>query len=224
MLDFDKFGFFHRGKSDLKNDPFKKERSIHIKRRQTPPSSIDSILEWKPQKKSEIRDKAISELLFQSGLRATELTTIRMEKINFMERTLVVTGKGMKERICFFGKIAHEWMDQYVSEVRLKMDPQWKLPFFLSFNAKPMTRHQVYRAMESVSKKSNCPHRFNPHAFRKAFATVLHRRGVDLEDIAWFMGHSSIQTTADYIHLASNDLIKTFMKYHPRAGIVSKEP
>lgn len=219
MLDFERFGFLRRvntgGRGQergVKKTNPKKPRWL------APESSLETLLQWNPEKPFEIRDKAISELLFSSGIRATELTTLMPIDLNFKERSMIVMGKGQKQRICFFGKTASDWMLKYRDEIRLKQDPAQGKPFFLSPKGRPMNRHQVYQAMKIVSQKSGSPHKFNPHAFRKAFATVLHRQGTSLEDISWMLGHSFLQTTADYVHLTQQDIMKTFLRCHPRAG------
>ena len=167
---------------------------------------------------SEIRNKALFELFYASGLRLSELTNLRRENINFDERLVRVLGKGNKERIVPFNRKAGEILKEYIllSDKKYKKESEY---IFLNLNGKKISDRGVEKIVKEVFKKiGDSGKNVYPHLFRHSFATHLLQRGVDLRMIQELLGHSNLSTTEKYTTLNYSDLLKSYNKFHPRSG------
>lgn len=167
---------------------------------------------------SEIRNKALFELFYASGLRLSELTNLRRENINFDERLVRVLGKGNKERIVPFNRKAGEILKEYIllSDKQYKKESEY---IFLNLNGKKISDRGVEKIVKEVFKKiGDSGKNVYPHLFRHSFATHLLQRGVDLRMIQELLGHSNLSTTEKYTTLNYSDLLKSYNKFHPRSG------
>ncbi|MEN8222163.1 MAG: site-specific tyrosine recombinase/integron integrase [Acidobacteriota bacterium] len=166
----------------------------------------------------EIRNKALFELFYASGLRLSELTSLKMENVNLSERMLRVLGKGNKERIVPFNRKTAEILQDYltISNKEYKNRGDY---IFLNFRGKKISERGVEKIVKEVFKKLNYSGKnVYPHLFRHSFATHLLQRGVDLRMIQELLGHSNLSTTEKYTTLNYSDLLKSYNKFHPRSG------
>lgn len=166
-----------------------------------------------------VRDKAMLEMLYATGLRVSELVNLKFENVNLKESYIIVRGKGDKERCVFFGEVAYKYLNLYLETMRNNVDPKKKCPFiFLARKeAKPITRNTFWVHVKNLGKKAGLIHLPSPHTFRHAFATHLLNHNADLRTVQMLLGHSSLLTTQIYTHVATGRMHDLFRKCHPRA-------
>jgi len=169
-----------------------------------------------------IRDQAILELLYASGMRAFELCTLKNVNIDFRNRTLRILGKGNKERIIPFSITAKEAMMRYQKELRptlLRKNDDDFLPeeFFLNNVGRKLTTRGLEYILSSIEKKTGVYLSLHPHKLRHTFATHLLDNGADLRVIQELMGHASLSSTQVYTHVSMERMQKTYFNAHPRA-------
>lgn len=163
------------------------------------------------------RDKAMIELLYATGLRVTELTTIKFENINLGEEYLRIVGKGNKERIIPIGKKAIECIKNYVDVGRKKIKGNLATDYvFLNRSGKYLTRQAFWKIIKTYIKKIGINKKVSPHTLRHSFASHLLANGADLRVVQTLLGHSDIATTQIYTHVTMNRLKSVYKKYHPR--------
>ena len=164
-----------------------------------------------------IRDKAMLELLYATGLRISELVNLKFNDIDFKRGIIKVTGKGGKERIVPVGETALSWITSYIDNTRedLIVDNE-NIYLFLSNRGKQLSRKLCWSIISNYSKGSLNNKTISPHSLRHAFATHLLNHGADLRTVQMLLGHSSLSTTQIYTHVARERLIKFHTKYHPR--------
>ncbi len=154
------------------------------------------------------RNYALLELLYASGVRVGELCLIRLEDIDFHDRTILVEGKGSKERLVLFGKPALAALRKYLRD-------RTNGYLFPGRNGKPIEQRHVRWILNSIAVKAGIGH-LNPHALRHSFATHLLDKGADLRVIQELLGHSNLSTTMSYTHVAPKQLSRVIRKFHPR--------
>ena len=165
----------------------------------------------------EVRNKAMFELFYASGLRLSELTNLKRENVNFNERLLRVLGKGKKERIVPFNQKAGNILKKYISLADEKYRKQTSY-IFLNMKGNKISDRGVEKIIKNVFRKVNeSGKNVYPHLFRHSFATHLLQRGVDLRMIQELLGHSNLSTTEKYTTLNYSDLLKSYNKFHPRS-------
>jgi integrase/recombinase XerD len=164
------------------------------------------------------RDVAILELLYASGLRASELCDLKVRDVNLHVGCVRVLGKGMKERIVPLGRAASEAVERYAAECRprLMKDGTSEL-LFLSRTGKPMERVGLWMLVEKYGRSSGLLKKVSPHTLRHCFATHLIGGGADLRVVQELLGHSDIATTQIYTHVDQDRLLAVHRKHHPRA-------
>jgi len=180
---------------------------------------IDSIFACIPlQRPVGIRNRAMIELLYASGLRVSELVNLTFQQILFDEGFLRVTGKGKKERFVPTGEPALEYLNQYIAEVRgLKPVQRGNEAFvFLNPSGKKISRISVFKIVKNLCLTAGIMKNVSPHTFRHSFATHLVEGGADLRAVQEMLGHESITTTEIYTHLDSQYLREVITLYHPR--------
>jgi integrase/recombinase XerD len=164
------------------------------------------------------RDVAILELLYASGLRASELCDLKVRDVNLHVGCVRALGKGMKERIVPMGKPACEAIQRYLDECRPKLllnrAPLEQL--FLSRTGKPLERVALWMLVEKLGRKSGLLKSISPHVLRHCFASHLLGGGADLRVVQELLGHSDIATTQIYTHVDPGRLKAIHEKYHPR--------
>jgi len=180
---------------------------------------VDSLLE-KPNSQTllGVRDKAILEILYGSGLRASELISLKLDSLNLNVGYIQAKGKGSKQRIVPIGDKGIECVNEYTKYVRPKLlnnkDSEY---LFLNRLGKPMTRQQLWNLIKKYGLLANIPKRLTPHILRHSFATHLLERGADLRSVQSMLGHSDISTTQIYTHVSVKRLQEVHKKFHPRS-------
>jgi len=169
-------------------------------------------------KAHEIRNYAIIELLYSSGLRVSELIGLEMNRIYLEEGFIQVMGKGYKERLVPLGEMAKEAFLTYVKEVR----SQQKIAVghegyaFLNRRGKKLTRIMIFHIVKDLCVRAEITKNVSPHTFRHSFATHMIEGGADLRAVQEMMGHESITTTEIYLHVDRSYLQEVHALYHPR--------
>lgn len=159
-----------------------------------------------------IRNRAMLELLYATGLRVSELISLKFENINIDECYLKVFGKGGKERIVVFGSKAQNYIKRY-----LRIRPKTKSDFlFLTRLKKPISRIEFWRQLKQIALKAGISKQISPHTLRHSFATHLLTGGADIRVVQEMLGHSSISTTQIYTHISQERVKEQHTKYHPR--------
>ena len=164
-----------------------------------------------------IRDRLIIELLYSSGIRASELIDLNEYMINIEERELRVIGKGNKERIPFFSENSKKWLEKYIEEKKKKYSNYTKDVVFANSKGEKLTTRSLRRLIADYAKKAGLQKEVTPHVFRHTFATELLNNGVDIRYLQELLGHSSISTTQVYTHVSKALLKDVYMNTHPLA-------
>ena len=165
-----------------------------------------------------LRDRAMIELLYASGLRASELANARLENLNCEERILRVTGKGNKTRIVPVGRKACEALAAYLSAERPKfVKRRSSSEIFLSERGTKLTTARIWQIVKKHARHSGLEKNIYPHLLRHSFATHLLGNGADLRIIQEMLGHADISTTQVYTHVDQQRLKAVHRQFHPRA-------
>ena len=165
-----------------------------------------------------LRDRAMLELLYASGLRISELANARLENLNLEERILRVTGKGNKTRLVPVGRRACDALAAYLSTERPKLvKPRSGSEIFLSARGTKLTTTRLWQIVKEHARRSGLDANIYPHLLRHSFATHLLGNGADLRIIQEMLGHSDISTTQVYTHVDQHRLKAVHRKFHPRA-------
>jgi integrase/recombinase XerD len=162
------------------------------------------------------RDVAILELLYASGLRATELCQLKLRDFNLQAGCVRVLGKGMKERVVPVGRAAREAIERYLLDCRPRLEKTPSELAFLSRTGKPMERIGLWMLVEKYGRSSGLLKHISPHTLRHCFATHLIGGGADLRVVQELLGHSDISTTQIYTHVDQSRLKSIHEKFHPR--------
>lgn len=171
------------------------------------------ILDISGNDEGSLRNRAIMEVLYGAGLRASELVALNIKDLDFYNEVILVKGKGSKERIVPLGSYAQKAVKEYLA-VRKDRNNQG---LFLNLRGKRLTTRSVQTIVKRlVSRVAEASHT-NPHTLRHSFATHLLERGADLRAVQELLGHSSLSTTQIYTHLSIEWLKKIYNKAHPRA-------
>ncbi len=166
-----------------------------------------------------LRDRCMLEVLYATGLRASELIGLKTFAISLNEGLVRVIGKGSKERLVPLGDIAAEWIQRYVREARSELlGAQRADEIFLTRRGQAMTRQMFWRIVKQHALQAGIPtDRISPHTLRHAFATHLLNHGADLRVVQMLLGHADISTTQVYTHVARERLKQLHTAHHPRA-------
>ena len=164
-----------------------------------------------------IRNTAMLELLYATGMRVSELINLTMNSVNWQVGFLIVMGKGSKERIVPIGKIAYDCTRRYVDEARpqLMKKKSTDVLFLNRFGGK-FTRQGFWKIVVGYAKKTGLQKKVYPHTFRHSFASHLLEGGADLRTVQVMLGHADISTTQIYTHITRERLREVHQKYHPR--------
>lgn len=165
------------------------------------------------------RNRSILETLYSSGLRVTELLTLRKSFCFLDEGYIKVTGKGDKERLVPIGQDASKYLYIYLNEVRVHLDikPGFEDVVYLNRRGRSLTRQMIFHVVKEAVSLTGIKKVVSPHTFRHSFATHLVEGGADLRAVQQMLGHESITTTEIYTHLDKNYLRQTILDYHPRS-------
>lgn len=165
-----------------------------------------------------IRNRAILELLYATGIRVSECVSIEMDQIDFYYSILRVMGKGRKERIVPFGQYAHDALLQYIKEVRPKlMKNKEHQKLFVNMRGGELTARGVRHILKDMMEAASLHSKIYPHMLRHTFATHLLNNGADLRTVQELLGHAHLSSTQVYTHVTKEHLRNTYMNAHPRA-------
>lgn len=164
-----------------------------------------------------LRDKAMLELLYATGLRVSELVGLRMEQINLRQSVVFVKGKGNKERLVPLGEEAMYWLEQFLKLGRGQMIKHATDFVFPSKRGVGMTRQTFWHRIKHYAILASVESPLSPHTLRHAFATHLLNHGADLRVVQMMLGHSDLSTTQIYTHVANERLKSVHQQHHPRA-------
>jgi len=165
-----------------------------------------------------LRDKAILELFYATGIRLAELVGLNLENVGLEERLAKVRGKGKKERIVPFGRKAQESLRVYLGRrAELLSKGRSETAVFLNYRGARLTPRSVERTVDKYLRQAGLLRRISPHSLRHSFASHLLGRGADLRAIQELLGHESLATTQKYTHLDLRQLLDTHRKSHPRS-------
>ena len=165
-----------------------------------------------------IRNRAMLECLYATGIRVSELVGITRQQLMTQEGVLRVRGKGGKERIVPVGRIALEWIQRYLAEIRPGLIKQKRTNdmLFLNRRGTPISRVSVWNIIQEAAKSADLNKRIYPHILRHSFATHMLEAGADLRAVQELLGHSDISTTQIYTHIDRSYLKQIHIQYHPR--------
>jgi integrase/recombinase XerD len=164
-----------------------------------------------------LRDRTMLELMYASGLRVTELVTLKSVHVGLDEGALRVTGKGSKERLVPFGEEAHAWLCRYLVQARPAiLGGQHTDALFVTARGAGMTRQMFWQLIKKHARAADVHVPLSPHTLRHAFATHLLNHGADLRAVQLLLGHADISTTQIYTHVARERLKLLHAKHHPR--------
>ncbi len=165
------------------------------------------------------RNRAMIEVLYSSGLRVSELVTLRMNNLYFDIGFMRIFGKGNKERLVPVGREALKYLKIYIEEVRGagKIAPGFENYVFLNRSGRNLTRVMIFTIIKDLTLRAGIKKRVSPHTFRHSFATHLIEGGADLRAVQEMLGHESITTTEIYTHLDRDYLRQIITEFHPRS-------
>ena len=167
-----------------------------------------------------IRDRAMLEVLYASGLRVSELVMLPAEALDLERGFLIVKGKGSKERMIPLGEQALDAARRYVERARPEFLKTVTSPYlFLRIGGEPMTRQGFWKLLKSYARDANIQKSISPHKLRHSFATHLVERGADLRAVQAMLGHTDLSTTEIYTHVNQERLRTLYGMHHPRAGL-----
>ena len=164
-----------------------------------------------------LRDRAMLETLYATGLRVSELVGLTVERVRLDPGYVRVIGKGRKERLVPLGESAVSWIDQYLESSRPELNTQHVSELFLNHRGGALTRQGFWKILRRHARQAGIKTHFSPHVIRHSFATHLVENGADLRAVQMMLGHSSLTTTEIYTHVARERLRKLYDEKHPRA-------
>jgi len=183
------------------------------------PQDIDNLLNC-PDKNSflGLRDKAMLEIIYATGLRVTELVNLKVSELDLEVGCIRTMGKGSKERIVPIGSMAKKAVNEYILNSRpALLKGQNAEEIFITKRGACMTRQGFWKLLKKYASRANIPGIVSPHILRHAFATHLLERGADLRSVQQMLGHSDISTTQIYTHILKGRLLEIHQRFHPRS-------
>ena len=182
------------------------------------PADVEALLAAPPRDTPDgLRDRAMLELLYATGLRVSELIHVRIDDLVMDAGFLRTMGKGSKERIVPFGDQARDAILEFMTKGRPELDSHGDPYLFLSRRGRPMTRQAFWMKIVHYAREAGIRAHISPHVLRHSFATHLLENGADLRSVQMMLGHSDISTTQIYTHVSRARLQKMYETFHPRA-------
>jgi integrase/recombinase XerD len=163
-----------------------------------------------------VRDRALTELLYATGLRVSELVGLTISSVDLDGGVLFCTGKGSKQRRVPVGRSALEWLRRYQSARRLMLAGRESPRLFVGYLGRPLSRQNVWALLKRAAGKAGVEG-VTPHVLRHSFATHLLEHGADTRSVQAMLGHSDLATTQIYTHVTSERIRTVYERHHPRA-------
>jgi integrase/recombinase XerD len=216
---------FHRyllGEEEVKDDPTqvidspKQEKNLP---EVLSIAEVDDILKQPDtSERLGIRDRAMLETLYATGIRVSELVNLKQSNLMFNDGLILVYGKGSKERLVPIGRSARQWIEKYQKQSRVHLAKASKSQdvLFLNVHGRILTRDMIRKLVEKYSLAAGIPKKIHPHTFRHSFATHLLEGGADLRAVQEMLGHADISTTQIYTHIDREYLKEVHRTFHPR--------
>ncbi len=213
------FARFCRERGWLENDPTELLEAP-IRRRRLPkalnqPQTAQMLDQIGDFSSTPLRDHALLEIMYSTGLRAAETASLNLNQIDFREGSIRVFGKGNKERIVLFGKTAEAVIKEYEAAERSCTDPSQ--PLFTNQRGGRLTTRSIQNIIKRWAVQAGLPEDTSPHTLRHSFATHLLDRGADLKTVQQLLGHESLATTQVYTHVSIERLREAVGKAHPKS-------
>lgn len=165
-----------------------------------------------------LRNRAILELMYATGLRVSEVVNLRLEDLHLDVGIIQTIGKGRKERIVPIGDEAITWINNYLKDARPELCKTRRSPFlFVNFHGERLTRQGVWKNLKNEVRKAGITKNVTPHTLRHSFATHILENGADLRIVQELLGHSDISTTQIYTHISKKRLSEIYNTTHPHA-------
>ncbi|EOW1884922.1 tyrosine recombinase XerC [Enterococcus hirae] len=203
------FSYVHLKKKNLKLPRFFYENEMQ--------ALFDSV---KGEKPLDLRNQALLEVLYGSGIRLSECSNLKLAEIDFDSEVMLIHGKGNKERYAPLGSFAQDALQEYFEKGRkVLMDKYHKSHdyVFVNHHGEPITPTGIEYVLNQVIKKSSLDSSIHPHMLRHTFATHLLNNGADMRTVQELLGHANLSTTQIYAHVTKESLQKNYRSFHPRA-------
>lgn len=166
-----------------------------------------------------IRARAILEIMYATGMRVSEVSSLKVSDCNMDVGFVKCKGKGSKERIVPLGKVAQHFVQKYINEARPKLlGKKFSIYLFLAQGGRTLSRQSIWKIIKAMAKSAGVRKKISPHVLRHSFATHLLERGADLRSLQEMLGHASITTTQIYTHINRSRLKEIHSRFHPRAS------
>lgn len=162
-----------------------------------------------------IKEELIFEIIYSTGIRVSELSDLKINNINFQDKTILVRGKGSKERIVCYGEVLAKYLDLYLDKSRNTFLKEENGYLLLNKQGNKMSAASIEKALDDLLKRLSSKHRVTPHELRHTFATHMLDNGADLRTIQELLGHESLKTTQIYTHVSIDRLRDVYNKSHP---------
>lgn len=182
-------------------------------------SDVDALLA-QPDRKTDLgmRNHAIIQVMYASGLRISELAGLTLERLNLQQGFVIIMGKGSKERLVPVGKVALDAVNEYLGTARPRLTKgRLSDHLFVGREGEGLSRQRLWEIIKANAKKAGIKINVTPHMLRHSFATHLLERGADLRSVQMMLGHADIATTQIYTHVTMKHLQDLYKKFHPRA-------
>ncbi|MFN2387234.1 MAG: site-specific tyrosine recombinase XerD [Thermoanaerobaculia bacterium] len=181
-------------------------------------SEVESLLKAPdPASPLGLRDRAMLELLYASGLRVSEIVGLSRDRVDLESGIVRVSGKGGKERLVPFGRSAGDWLERYLAQTRPGLDRRGSASLFLTERGSGMTRQRLWQVIGRYGRQAGIRRKLTPHVLRHSFATHLLEHGADLRALQMMLGHADIATTEIYTKVSRGQLRRVYDRFHPRA-------
>ncbi len=216
------FGYLVRYEN-LVNNPFSSIKSLKRKKRFPDfffESEVDEFLALPEREENSflsVRDKMILELLYSTGCRVSEITGINVKDINFSDNSIIVKGKGNKERFVFIGRKAVSALRQYLFYRKNFLKDRLEEALIINRSGKRITTRGIFYIVDKYITKMAIEKKLSPHSLRHTFATHILDRGGDIRVVQELLGHSSLSSTQIYTHMGQGRLKKIYNNTHPHA-------